>query len=146
MRGRMKTLRSAVAIASLTLVSAAALASPIEATIPFEFRIGDQVFPPAAYIFETSSGSEPHVLGIRAKTSGEKRLFDTLQIPIKDDPKTIGLVFDKIGDTTYLMEVWGVTDSGRGVKHTVDGKPLAAVKNASRQKITATRIVDEREK
>jgi len=55
-------------------------------------------------------------------------------------------VFDKIGDTTYLMEVWGVTDSGRGVKHTVDGKPLAAVKNASRQKITATRIVDEREK
>jgi hypothetical protein len=143
---RVRALHVLVALASAALGSTLALSSPIEAKIPFEFRIGDKVFPPNEYIFETASSTEPHVLGIRTKATGEKSIFDTEQIPDKDDPKAMGLVFDRVGDATYLMEVWGVTDSGRGVKHTVGGKPLMRSSDAARERITAIRVVDGREK
>jgi hypothetical protein len=135
----------AVALALLTLAlgSTYALGSPIEANIPFEFTIVDKTFPPADYIFEVAGSNQPSVLGMRAKDGTERTMFDTEQMPEKEDPKVVDLVFDKMGDKTYLMEVWGLTDSGRAVKHTVDGKPLEIAKEASRQHLTAIRVVDK---
>ena len=129
----------------LVLGSTQALAS-IQARIPFEFVIGDKVLPPAEYVVETASGSEPSVLRIRTMTGSERVMFDTNQIPEKEDPKMIELVFATMGDKTYLTEVWGVTDSGRAVKHLVDGQPLEPAPEASKQHITAVRMVDGREK
>jgi hypothetical protein len=67
-------------------------------------------------------------------------MLDTDQLPAKDDPEAVTLVFDKIGDKLYLMEVWGVGNSGRGVKHIVDGEVLARGSEESRQRVAATRV------
>ena len=143
---RVRALHVVVGLLGLALASTSAFAVAIEAKIPFAFVIGDKTLPPNDYIFELAGDQQPNVLSVRAKDSGERSMFDTKQIPEKEDPKAFELVFDKFGDKTYLMEVWGVTDSGREVKHMVDGKPLEVAKEASRQRITAITIVDEREK
>ena len=139
---KLTTSHVVVAFLSVTLGSTVASSAPIEAKIPFEFRIGDKTLPPAEYLVETASDTGPSVLRIRAKDTGERTMFDTDQLSEKQDPKAIELVFEKVGDKTYLMEVWGVTDSGRGVKHIVDGQLLKRATDASRERITAIRIVD----
>jgi hypothetical protein len=128
------------------VLSTPALATPIQTTVPFEFVIGDKVLPPAAYIVETTSSTQPSVLTIRRMGDADRVMFDTNQMPEKADPKMIQLVFDTIGNKTYLTEVWGVTDSGREVKHVVDGHRLERPSEASRRRITASRIVDERDR
>jgi hypothetical protein len=141
-----RSLSGTVAILGLALLStqASAISGSIHADIPFEFVIGDSVLPPAGYIIDVAGGIGPSVLTIRTTESGERVMFDTNQIPDKADPKTIELVFDTIGDRTYLTEVWGVTDSGRAVKqHLGDGRPIARASEASRRHVTAVRIPDE---
>ena len=139
---KVRALHVAVALLGFGLGTTSALSAPIEANVPFEFLVGDKLLPPADYIIETASGSEPSVLLIKEKKSGERTMVDTEEISKKEDPRAISLIFDKVGDKVYLMEVWGVTDSGRGVKHMVDGRPLKAASDASRQRITAIHIVD----
>jgi hypothetical protein len=139
---RIRSLPVAVAIVGFLLGGTQASAASIQTTVPFEFVIGDKVLPPAAYIVETASGADPSVLRIRTMESGDRVMFDTNQMPEKADPKTIELVFDTIGDKTYLTEVWGVTDSGREVKHIVDGHLLKRPSEASRRRVTALRVVD----
>jgi hypothetical protein len=143
---RIRSLPAVVAILGFVAGGTQASAVPIQTTIPFEFVIGDRVLPPAAYVVETASGAEPSVLTIRTMESGDRVMFDTNQMPEKADPKMIELVFDTIGDKTYLTEVWGVTDSGREVKHMVDGHLLKRPSEASRRRVTALRLVDQREK
>jgi hypothetical protein len=146
----MKTriLPGTVAILGLALLSTQALAvsTSIQAEIPFEFVIGDKVLSPARYIVEVAGGTGPSVLTIRTMEGGEPVMFDTNQMPEKADPKMLELVFDTVGDKTYLTEVWGVVDSGRAVKHLVDGRPVERVAEASRRHLTAVRVVDQREK
>ena len=139
---KVRALHVAVVLLGFGLGTTSALSASIEANVPFEFLVGDKLLPPADYIIETASGSEPSVLSIKEKKSGERTMVDTEEISTKEDPRAIGLIFDKVGDKVYLMEVWGVTDSGRGVKHLVDGKTIARASDASRQRITAIHIVD----
>ena len=141
-----RALPVAAAILGLVLGGTQARAASIQTEVPFEFVIGNKVLPPATYIVETANGTEPSVLTIRAKENGDRMMFDTNQMPEKADPKAIELVFDTIGDKTYLAEVWGVTDSGREVKHIVDGHLVARPSEASRRHVTALRIVDPRGK
>jgi hypothetical protein len=140
-------LSGAIAILGLALLSTQAFAGSgsIQAQVPFEFVIGDKVLPPATYTFDIATDTGPGVLTIRTLTSGERLMFDTNQIPEKENPKTVELVFDTVGDKTYLTEVWGVVDSGRAVKHLVDGHPLARAPEASRRHVAAVRI-DQKEK
>lgn len=144
---RIRTLQMTAAIAALTLgTQAFAVSGSIQAQVPFEFVIGDKVLPPASYIIEIAGSTGPSVLTIRTMATAERVMFDTNQVPEKDDPKMLGLVFDTVGNKTYLTEVWGVTDSGRSVKHLVNGRPLERAPEASRQRITAIRIVDGRDR
>ena len=143
---RIRALPVTIAVLGLVLGGKQASAAPIQTTVPFEFVIGDRVLPPADYIVETASSSEPSVLMIRAVEGGDRVMFDTNQMPEKTDPKMIQLVFHTIGNKTYLTEVWGLTDSGREVKHTVDGHLLERPSTASRRQVPAVRIVDPRAK
>jgi len=145
---RIRTLPRTIAILSLVLLGtqALALSGSVQADIPFEFVVGDKALPPARYIVDIASGSQPGVLTIRTMESGERVMFDTEQMPEKADPKTLELVFDTVGNKTYLTEVWGVTDSGRAVKHMVDGHRLERVEEASRQHVPVVRVGDQREK
>jgi hypothetical protein len=145
----MKTriLSGTLALLGLVLGStqAFAVSASIQADVPFEFVIGDKVLPPARYIVDVAGGTGPGVLTIRTMESGERVMFDTNQMPEKADPKTIELAFDTVGDKTYLTEVWGVTDSGRAVKHLVDGHAFDRAPEASRRHVTAVRVGDQRE-
>ena len=143
---RYRHLPLAIAISGLVLGGTEALAASIQTKVPFEFVIGNKVLPPADYIVETAGGMEPSVLRIRTMETGDRVMFDTNQMPEKADPKTTELVFDTIGDKTYLTEVWGVTDSGREVKHIVDGHRLERPSEASRRRVAALRIADQRDK
>lgn len=140
---RVRTLPPLLTLLVFALAGTYALATTnsIEADIPFQFLIGDKVFPPADYFVDVSSDGGPSVLTIRTRTTGESALFDTNQLPEKEDPKAVELVFDTVGDKTYLTEVWGVENSGRRVKHIVDGKPVERAPEASRKHVTAIRIV-----
>jgi len=144
----MKTRALQITIATLALVlggtRAFAASGSVQAQIPFEFVIGEKTLPPADYIVDIASGTGPSVLTIRTLKSGYRVMFDTTQMPENADPKSISLVFDTVGDKTYLTEVWGVTDSGREVKHLVDGHPIERVPEASRRHVEAVRIVDGR--
>lgn len=145
---RIRRLSLTIAILALVLGTPQVLAvsGSIQAEIPFEFVIGDKVLPPARYIVDVAGATGPSVLTIRKMESGEPMMFDTSQMPEKEDPKALQLVFDTLGNKTYLTEVWGVTDSGRGVKHIVDGHPLERAPEASRQRLTAARMVEPKEK
>jgi hypothetical protein len=129
---KIRILLGTVAILGLVLGSTHAfnMAGSIQADIPFAFVIGDKVLPPATYIIDVASVTGPGVLTIRKTETGERVMFDTEQMPEKADPKMVELVFDTVGDKTYLTEVWGVVDSGR----------------ASRQHVAAVRIGDQKEK
>jgi len=140
---RVRALTFPVAIAAFVFgltPSWASVQGSIEANVPFEFVVGEKVFPPADYIFDVASTGGPSVVTIRSKESGERVMFDTDQIEEKADPKALGLVFDKIRDRLYLMEVWGVVDTGRAVKHIVDGELLKRAPEGSRQRIKAVRV------
>jgi hypothetical protein len=143
---RVKLLSETVAFFALALGSthAFAVSGSIQAEIPFEFVIGDKVLPPAGYIVDVASGTEPGVLTIRTMKSGERVMFDTIQIAEKADPKMVELVFDTLSDKTNLTEVWGVVDSGRAVKHLVDGHPLERAPEALKRHVSAIRIVGAR--
>jgi hypothetical protein len=145
---KIRILLGTVAILGLVLGSTHAfnMAGSIQADIPFAFVIGDKVLPPATYIIDVASVTGPGVLTIRKTETGERVMFDTEQMPEKADPKMVELVFDTVGDKTYLTEVWGVVDSGRAVKHLVDGHPVERVAQASRQHVAAVRIGDQKEK
>src|SRR5262245_32910569 len=132
---KVKSLPVALWLLSLATTPSFAISGTIEAKIPFEFTIGDKILPGADYIFEVASTTGASVLTIRSKETGERVMFDSDQLPEKADPKRVELVFDRIRDKVFLMEVWGVVDSGRGVKHMVDGELLARAPETSRQHI-----------
>ena len=133
------------ALALIVLVLGAPHASArghgaVEANIPFQFVVGDRVLESGDYIVDMAGTTGPSVLRLREKNGGERVMLDTDQLPAKDDPEAVTLVFDKIGDNLYLMEVWGVGNSGRGVKHIVDGEVLTRGSEESRQRVAATRV------
>ena len=144
---KINILSGTIAILGLALLSPQAFAvnNSIQAVVPFEFVVGDKALPPARYTFDIATDTGPGVLTIRTLQSGERVMFDTTQLAEKADPKIAELVFDTVGNKTYLTEVWGVVDSGRAVKHLVEGQPLERAPEASRRHVPATRIVDPRE-
>ena len=129
-----------VALSAFAPYAAAQGHGTIEANIPFQFAISDRTLAPGDYMIDVAGTTGPSVLVLRAKNSGERIMLDTDQLPAKDDPKAVSLVFDRVGDKLYLMEVWGVENSGRGVKHIVDGEMLARGSEDSRQRVDGTRV------
>jgi len=141
---RIRTLPATVALVGFMAGASPALAIPIQARIPLVFVVDGKVLPPADYVVDVASSDGPSVLEIRMVDSGERVMFDTDQIPEGSHPKEIELVFDKVGDKTYLAEVWGVVDSGRAVRQIVDGQFVERAEDPSRRHITAIRVVDGR--
>ncbi len=139
-----KVIKTVVAFAALVLAiapSGAQSGGTISAQIPFEFAVGGKLLPAGEYIFDLAGTTTPNVLTVRAQDGSTRVMFDTDQLPVKQDPESVALVFDKIGNTSYLMEVWGLENSGRGVKNIVDGVVLKRAPEESRRRITAVRVV-----
>jgi len=144
-----KVIKTLVAFAALALAippSGAQSGGTIQAQIPFEFAVGGKLLPPGDYIFDLAGTTTPNVLVVRAKDGSTRVMFDTDQLSAKQDPETIALVFDDIGSRVYLTEVWGLENSGRGVKNMVDGVVLKRASEQSRRRVNATRVVPKEDK
>ena len=76
----------------------------LQATIPFEFRIGNTAFPPGEYSVRNSGG----VLAVQ-KTAGSHKAGMFLTVG-EDRPATSAtpgtLQFSRYGDMYYLSKVW----------------------------------------
>ena len=76
----------------------------LQATIPFEFRIGNTAFPPGEYSVRNSGG----VLSVQ-KTAGSHKagMFLTVGEDRPAGAKAAGtLLFNRYGDTYFLSKVW----------------------------------------
>lgn len=145
MMPRTHYLATAVLALALGGTPALAFSGSIQARVPFPFVVGDVALPAADYIIDVAGDTSPNVLAIRDAETGHRVMFDTSQIPEKNDPKTMGLVFDTVGDKTFLTEVWGVTASGREVKRLVDGRPVERALGGPRYNVPAVTVVDGRD-
>jgi hypothetical protein len=83
----------------------------VEASVPFEFAVGNQVFPAGSYVFEMATGSpnltdEAAVLVVRNR---ERRVYAAVATDVVIDtnahvaPKVI---FTRNGDMAYLSRIW----------------------------------------
>jgi hypothetical protein len=120
--------------------SLAAWDGPIAAEIPFDFVVAGHTFPAAEYVFDVASTGAADVLTIRSRDGRDQLLFDTDELAAKEDPKAIEVVFDKVGDKSYLTEVWGLESSGRRVRQAIDKGPLARATLDARRHISAVRV------
>jgi hypothetical protein len=139
MRGRVLDLVVVCGLLALGGAEALAQEGGIETKIPFEFTANGTVLPAGDYIVDLASTDEPFVLTIRSRDARAHAFFDTNEMPARDDPGIVELVFDEFGDKLYLSEVWGVEDTGREVRNTAKGMPQAPPGHTHRR-LSALRI------
>ncbi len=83
----------------------------VEASVPFEFIVGNRAFPAGSYVFEMATGSpkatdETGVLVVRSR---ERKLYAAVATDITSEgnahvaPK---LIFTRSGERAYLSKVW----------------------------------------
>jgi hypothetical protein len=81
------------------------------AYVPFEFVVGNRVFPAGSYVFEMATGS-PKVsdqAGVLVVRNRERRLYAAVATGVMADAKTHvtpRLAFRRDGDRVYLSNVW----------------------------------------
>lgn len=102
----MKTKALLTAGVFVLLASTIAYAGPLATgSIPFEFRAGGKVLPAGQYEF--SSDNQGGVVTVRgAKTSAMVTVLTRLGAGIHTTAGDSHIVFDKLGETYTLSEIW----------------------------------------
>jgi len=103
-------------ITILTVASAAAQAQSrrrvtLQASVPYEFVLGNRTLPAGTYVFEMATGSPRSTdgAGVLIVHNYERRLYVAVATGVENDvnvhpsPK---LVFVREGDRVYLSKVW----------------------------------------
>ena len=101
----MKTKLFATLAAGLTLgLTGLAQAADLQATIPFEFRIGNQSYAPGRYNIgeQTAAG----ILYFKEAKSGHGRMVVTTRVQRSPEGGPGMLTFQRYGDNLYLSKVW----------------------------------------
>lgn len=106
------------------------------AYVPFEFVVGNRVFPAGTYVFEMATGSpkitdEAGVLVVRNR---ERGLYEAVATGVTADSNIHAkprLAFRRDGDRVYLANVWAQGSAAgltvrlpRGVIEVVEREPL----------------------
>ncbi len=111
----MKTKLFATIAAGITFgLAGMAQAADLEATVPFEFRIGDQSF--AAGKYSVSEQPVSGILYIKERKSGHNSMI--LSGRAQRGPHSVPgmLTFHRYGDAYYLAQVWAPGDlTGREI-------------------------------
>jgi hypothetical protein len=89
--------------------------SRIEANVPFAFVVGKNTLPAGKYEIKGIDDNTPGVLELRSANGRKPIVFETEAARTRDDESAsrTELVFDKIGDTYFLSQVW-VEGNGSG--------------------------------
>jgi len=80
----------------------------IEADVPFDFTVRNQVMPAGHYILKRLDDSRPGVMTIRGSDSHEARIFLTGDAQIAKEPRHNELIFDRVGDQYFLSRIFEV--------------------------------------
>jgi hypothetical protein len=109
----------------------------VEATVPFNFTVGDKTLPAGTYTI-SNSGDAPELLALN---NWEKRV-NILTMGTPDDynnPKQVNvLVFHKYGDQYFLSRI-----CSEGASMNIDFSPTKAEKRARTQVEEAGRYVND---
>jgi hypothetical protein len=97
-----------LAIAGGGTSACAQVMDSIEADVPFDFTVRNQVMPAGHYIIKRLDDSRPGVMTIRGSDSHEARIFLTGDAQIAKEPRHNELIFDRVGDQYFLSRIFEV--------------------------------------
>jgi hypothetical protein len=78
----------------------------IDATIPFTFVVGNQTLPAGKYTIKVSDDSNLNLLVVRSTDGRAAAFFETQDVQANETPRQTELVFNKIGDSYFLSQIW----------------------------------------
>jgi hypothetical protein len=112
----MKSLRSVMfALGLLLLVSAAhAQTTAVSGRVPFDFVVGNQVYPAGEYTLRSVEGMN-NVLTIRNEDESSTKLTLTHSREKLQPAEKTMFVFHRVGDQYFLAELW-VAGNSRGLE------------------------------
>lgn len=84
--------------------------------VPFEFVIDGFTLKAGEYVIDTESAQEADALTIRRRDQRSGLIFMTDQAAVREDPKAVELVFERVDGKLHLWQVWGLTASGRQLR------------------------------
>ena len=94
-------------LALLAVVSAYGVdLSPVKANIPFEFTAAGKVYPAGDYTFTQDAGPVPRTFTIQGPANGVVTILTRTAGGMHTTPKDAHIVFDVMGDTNILSEIW----------------------------------------
>jgi hypothetical protein len=106
----------------------------IEATIPYAFVVGNDTLPAGQYTIRLSDDTNLNLFVVRSTNGRTAAFFQTRDVQANEPPRRTELVFDKIGDTYFLSQIW-LTGSKLGVE---------LEKSKAEQKLEAGGMISER--
>jgi hypothetical protein len=122
----------AAAVLAAGLPALANPAAPIRVTVPFAFEAGDRAMPAGAYEIEHRAANGMLIV---TEPNGERRALATFATGDPANPKSPRLVFEKVGATYRLAEVWVTgASAGAGIPPTKAQKMLIA-KGAKKERV-----------
>ena len=103
----------------------------LQASVPFEFIVGNRTFPAGTYVFEMATGTPQRTdhTGVLIVRNQERRLFAAVVTDVAADEfahDTPNLMFQRTGDRVYLSKVWR---QGDGAALSVHRTPIASEEN-----------------
>ncbi len=90
----------------VTFLGSAQAATQFRANIPFQFVVEGKTFGAGEYDFVQNDDESIQVLAVKKGPSAVALVVSRLGGDIHTTPKDIHVVFDKVGDTYFLSEVW----------------------------------------
>lgn len=86
----------------------------IEAAIPYAFVVGNQTLPAGKYTIKVADDNNLNLFVVRSTDGRTAEFFQTHDVQANQTPRQTELVFNKIGDTYFLSQIW-LTGSKLGV-------------------------------
>ena len=78
----------------------------IDADIPFDFVVNDQTFTAGKYTLKVSDDTNLNVFLLRSRNGRKSAFIQTQDVQSEQTPHKTQLVFNKIGDTYFLSQIW----------------------------------------
>jgi hypothetical protein len=108
----------------------------LEASVPFEFVLGNRAFPAGTYIFEMATGTPKpsDQAGVLVVRSHERKLYAAVAADVAADAKIHEghkLEFVRAGDRVFLSKVWRQGGLAGLTVHTAPGATEAEETQAS---------------
>ncbi len=102
-----KILLAVSVLTLLTATSALAQLQSLRANVPFEFTVGAKVLPAGQYQFVRQTGDASiRVTGADKGQAAVAMVVTRLWGGIHTSPQDAHLVFDKVGNSAFLSEIW----------------------------------------